>query len=65
MSEPDDALAQLREQYDRQTAAWNALKARFAALPHERVRVANELLEQLSASVPIARAARSAAGVRG
>jgi hypothetical protein len=64
MSEHDDALAQLRQQYDRQTAAWNALKDRFAALGHDRVRVANDLLEQLSASVRIARTARSVAGVR-
>jgi hypothetical protein len=42
---------QLREQYDRQTAAWIALKERFAALPEREIRVANHLLERLTAPV--------------
>jgi hypothetical protein len=57
-------LARLRERYDRQTAVWNQLRERFAALPQEKIRVANELLEELSAPVSTARTARSVAGVR-
>lgn len=45
MTEQD--LARLKEQYARQTARWNELKARFAALPLTKVRVPRPLLEQL------------------
>ncbi|HXX66435.1 MAG TPA: hypothetical protein VEK07_04605 [Polyangiaceae bacterium] len=45
----DRDIAQLTEQYARQTARWNEIKARFAALPPgERLRVPTTLLEELA-----------------
>lgn len=46
----DRNIVPLREQYARQTARWNEIKARFAALPpDQQVRVPTRLLEDLAA----------------
>jgi hypothetical protein len=45
----DRDLAGLKEQYARQTARWNELRARFAAMPPREVCVPTQLLEDLTA----------------
>jgi len=57
-------LVQLRARYDRQTAAWNALRERFASLPQEKLRVAHDLLEEVSACVTAVATVRPMGGTR-
>jgi hypothetical protein len=45
----DGDLARLKEQYARQTARWNELRARLATQPPREVRVPIQLLEDLAA----------------
>ncbi len=62
-----EELRALRDRYDRQTAAWLALKERFSSLPAQRVSVAIQLLEEINEGVGAlakARGGRPSAGVR-
>jgi hypothetical protein len=71
MPTPDlDRLRELRERFDRQTAAWDDLRKRFASLPQESIVVADDLLDRLvapaSAAASLPQAAPAVqAGVRG
>lgn len=49
MTDRDRDLARLKEQYAQQTARWNEIRARFAALPLRQVRVPTPFLEDLAA----------------
>ncbi len=44
----DPKLVFLKEQFDRQTAAWTALKAKFAELPATAARVPAAWLDELN-----------------
>jgi hypothetical protein len=48
-------LARMRDEYDRQTAAWEQLKERFASLASAEIRVSPGLLERLGVpAAPVA-----------